>query len=134
MDVNTISAASVDGAYIMLNVCLLHGHLLCAFVCESGSFTILEDASMPFLFGLDMLKRHQCSIDLKRGVMVLGTHNVTVPFLSESVRLMTKRHLLFQRSSHVVAACLAVRCCTSMHCGAFEVVYRHIDVLHCTFC
>jgi DNA damage-inducible protein 1 len=38
------------------------------------------------LFGLDMLKRHQCVLDLKQGVLRMGSGNVTVPFLSEGVR------------------------------------------------
>ena len=31
-----------------------------------------------------MLKRHQCSIDLKRGVLHIGTTGTETPFLSES--------------------------------------------------
>lgn len=38
---------------------------------------------MDFLFGLDMLKRHQCCIDLKRSVLVLGSAGKEVPFLVE---------------------------------------------------
>lgn len=38
---------------------------------------------MDFLFGLDMLKRHQCCIDLKRHLLVLGSAGKEVPFLAE---------------------------------------------------
>lgn len=40
---------------------------------------------MDFLFGLDMLKRHLCVIDLKTGggQLALGSAGATVPFLSE---------------------------------------------------
>merc|ERR1712012_828991 len=31
-----------------------------------SSFSILEDQPMDMLLGLDMLKKHQCTIDLKR--------------------------------------------------------------------
>jgi hypothetical protein len=41
------------------------------------------------LFGLDMLKRHQCVLDLKQSVLRMGSGNVTVPFLSEGVSSAT---------------------------------------------
>lgn len=39
---------------------------------------------LPTLTGLDMLKRHQCSIDLKRNVLFVGTTGTETPFLGES--------------------------------------------------
>merc|ERR1719273_2209363 len=50
----------------------------------TSSFSILEEQPMDMLLGLDMLKRHQCSIDLKRGVLVIGTTGTETPFLPES--------------------------------------------------
>jgi hypothetical protein len=40
---------------------------------------------MDFLFGLDMLKRHRCNIDLSRNVLVLTVNGLPVdaPFLHE---------------------------------------------------
>ena len=50
----------------------------------SASITILEDDSMPFLFGLDMLRRYQCSIDLYKNVLRFGSiSNAELPFLAE---------------------------------------------------
>ncbi|XP_013416940.1 protein DDI1 homolog 2-like isoform X2 [Lingula anatina] len=49
-----------------------------------SSFSILEDQPMDMLLGLDMLKRHQCCIDLKRGTLVIGTTGTETPFLTES--------------------------------------------------
>ncbi|CAL5377214.1 unnamed protein product [Camellia sinensis] len=36
---------------------------------------------MDFLFGLDMLRKHQCIIDLKENVLRVGGEEVSVPFL-----------------------------------------------------
>ena len=39
---------------------------------------------MPFLFGLDMLRRYQCSIDLHKNVLRFGSiNNAELPFLAE---------------------------------------------------
>lgn len=38
---------------------------------------------MEFLFGLDMLRKHQCMIDLKDNVLRVGGGEVAVPFLHE---------------------------------------------------
>ncbi|XP_041944332.1 protein DDI1 homolog 2 isoform X3 [Alosa sapidissima] len=47
------------------------------------SFSILEDQPMDMLLGLDMLKRHQCSIDLKKSVLLIGTTGSETRFLPE---------------------------------------------------
>ncbi|XP_020588763.1 DNA damage-inducible protein 1 isoform X2 [Phalaenopsis equestris] len=54
------------------------GHLF--FPC---SFTVLDAPNMEFLFGLDMLRKHQCIIDLKENVLRVGGGEVSVPFLQE---------------------------------------------------
>ncbi|XP_063766682.1 protein DDI1 homolog 2 isoform X1 [Eleginops maclovinus] len=48
------------------------------------SFSILEDQPMDMLLGLDMLKRHQCSIDLKRNLLLIGTTGTETHFLPEA--------------------------------------------------
>jgi len=50
----------------------------------TSSFSILEDQPMDMLLGLDMLKRHQCILDLKKGVLHIGTTGSETPFLPES--------------------------------------------------
>lgn len=47
------------------------------------SFTVLDSPNMDFLFGLDMLRKHQCIIDLKENVLRVGGGEVSVPFLPE---------------------------------------------------
>ncbi|EXB51047.1 DNA damage-inducible protein 1 [Morus notabilis] len=47
------------------------------------SFLVLDAPNMEFLFGLDMLRKHQCIIDLKDNVMRVGGGEVSVPFLQE---------------------------------------------------
>lgn len=50
----------------------------------TSSFSVLEQQPMDMLLGLDMLKRHQCSIDLKNNMLLIGTTGTTTPFLTES--------------------------------------------------
>mmetsp|Transcript_7792 Transcript_7792/g.14729 ORF Transcript_7792/g.14729 Transcript_7792/m.14729 type:complete len:413 (-) Transcript_7792:107-1345(-) len=49
----------------------------------TASITVLEQDDMEFLFGLDMLKRHQCCIDLMSNTLKIGSASSEVPFLSE---------------------------------------------------
>ena len=53
-------------------------HLACA-------ITVLEkEQDMDFLLGLDMLKRHQCCIDLEKNELRVGSADVSLPFLGEA--------------------------------------------------
>mmetsp|Transcript_8939 Transcript_8939/g.25500 ORF Transcript_8939/g.25500 Transcript_8939/m.25500 type:complete len:340 (-) Transcript_8939:127-1146(-) len=51
-------------------------HLPCA-------ITVLEQDGMEFLFGLDNLRRYQCSINLQSNNLEFPSLDVAVPFLSE---------------------------------------------------
>ncbi|CAH1728700.1 unnamed protein product [Chironomus riparius] len=50
----------------------------------TSSFSVLNDQPMDMLLGLDMLKRHQCSIDLKNNFLLIGTTGTKTPFLTEA--------------------------------------------------
>ncbi|XP_019848992.1 PREDICTED: protein DDI1 homolog 2-like isoform X3 [Amphimedon queenslandica] len=49
----------------------------------ASSFRVLEDQSHELILGLDMLKRHQCIVDLSKGVLRVGTTGAETHFLSE---------------------------------------------------
>eukprot|EP00891_Asterochloris_glomerata_P009093 jgi/Astpho2/9093/Aster-x1562 len=49
----------------------------------TASISVMETQSMEFLFGLDMLRRHACTIDLKRNVLTFGSLSSELPFLAE---------------------------------------------------
>lgn len=53
------------------------------------SFSVLEQQPMDMLLGLDMLKRHQCVINLKENVLKIGTTGSETKFLGEAE---TKHH------------------------------------------
>ncbi|KAI9586549.1 hypothetical protein GQX74_002396 [Glossina fuscipes] len=50
----------------------------------ASSFSVLEQQPMDVLLGLDMLKRHQCNIDLQRVVLRIGTTGTESLFLCEN--------------------------------------------------
>merc|ERR1719402_292359 len=49
-----------------------------------STFSVMENQPMDLIIGLDMLKRHQCSIDLMRNELVIGSTGTRTTFLSEA--------------------------------------------------
>lgn len=58
----------------------------------SSSFNVLEQQPMDMLLGLDMLRRHQCVIDLKDNILRIGTTGTETKFLNESELPIHARH------------------------------------------
>merc|ERR1719167_1241880 len=50
----------------------------------TSSFSILESQPMDMLLGLDMLKKHQCTIDLRKNCLMIGTTGTQTAFLTEN--------------------------------------------------
>lgn len=48
------------------------------------SFSVLAEQPMDMLLGLDMLKRHQCNIDLQKNILRIGTTGTETQFLAEN--------------------------------------------------
>jgi len=67
----------------------LAGYLLCSrqAMMKVGNeylatqLTVMDNDDMPFLFGLDMLRRHQCQLDLRANVLRFTNLDVALPFL-----------------------------------------------------
>lgn len=69
-----VGTAEIIGRVHLAPIKIGNSHFPC-------SFTILKDQSVEFLLGLDMMRRHQCSIDLKEDVLKIGEEKVR--FLAE---------------------------------------------------
>lgn len=71
-----VGVQPVIGRIHMVQIQIGNDHL-------TTSFSVLKNQSTDMLLGLDMLKRHQCCIDLKKNVLKIGTTGTETPFLSE---------------------------------------------------
>ena len=69
-----VGTARILGRVHLTIIQVGQAHLPCTFV-------IIEDQSIDLIFGLDMLRRHQCVLDLSRNVLRIGEYES--PFLSE---------------------------------------------------
>ncbi|XP_010640363.1 protein DDI1 homolog 1 isoform X1 [Fukomys damarensis] len=83
------------------------------------SFSVLEEQPMDILLGLDMLRRHQCSIDLKKNVLVIGTTGTQTYFLPEG-ELPSCAKLVFPRSYSSVLSKFAQNTSTRSATNASE--------------
>nr|XP_012135701.1 PREDICTED: protein DDI1 homolog 2 isoform X2 [Megachile rotundata] len=71
-----IGTQNIIGRIHMVQIQIGNDHL-------TTSFAVLAEQNMDMLLGLDMLKRHQCCIDLKKNVLTIGTTGAETPFLAE---------------------------------------------------
>lgn len=71
-----VGTQRIIGRIHMMQIQIGNDHL-------TSSFTVLAEQSLDMLLGLDMLKRHQCCIDLKKNVLTIGTTGAETPFLTE---------------------------------------------------
>jgi len=65
----------------------------------ASTFSIMEDQPMDLIIGLDMLKRHQCQIDLMSNKLVIGSTGTSTSFLSEAD--LPKHARLTQKPSEI---------------------------------
>lgn len=54
------------------------------------SLTIIDEYDIDFIFGLDLLRRHQCQIDLKKNALVIEDNEI--PFLPEKDIIANSSH------------------------------------------
>jgi len=71
-----VGTQKILGRVHLLPLKIGHDHFPC-------TFSVLEHQPMDMLLGLDMLKRHQCVIDLKENCLKIGTTATQALFLSE---------------------------------------------------
>ncbi|EZA59573.1 hypothetical protein DMN91_010661 [Ooceraea biroi] len=71
-----VGVQKIIGRIHMVQIQIGNDHL-------TTSFSVLEEQPMDMLLGLDMLKRHQCCIDLKKNVLKIGTTGTETSFLAE---------------------------------------------------
>ncbi|CAD6237400.1 GSCOCG00002291001-RA-CDS [Cotesia congregata] len=71
-----VGVQRIIGRIHMVQIQIANDHL-------TTSFSVLEEQPMDMLLGLDMLKRHQCCIDLKKNILKIGTTGTETQFLAE---------------------------------------------------
>ncbi|KAJ1528524.1 hypothetical protein ONE63_006930 [Megalurothrips usitatus] len=67
----------IIGRIHMMQIQIENDHL-------TTSFSVLQDQPMDMLLGLDMLRRHECVLDLKANVLRIGTTGTETRFLPEN--------------------------------------------------